>query len=279
MSENTPVFILVGDSRLCGFEKFDYGKFKFHHVIKRGAVLKDLVSETLSILRDYQGSDRSIIVKIACGINEFTKFEYHKEGKNLRFRSDVSSQTVFDSLKSFKRKIKTEVPTSVVGIITVPTLSFLTYRNFRENKEKDKRANKHQTESRSGKRTHKSSRPDKSRASDKDLQDDQEKLDKELVLLNASIKLENSRKQTGLLKGCYTVSWHNSISRVSIRKRRSGSRKVVRNNFSELYDGLHPKQSLKKRWHNQLLKCATSELELIRQYKLKTTKVTFVCKS
>jgi hypothetical protein len=65
------------------------------------------------------------------------------------------------------------------------------------------------------------------------------------LLLNTSLKLENSRKQTGLLKGCHTISWHNSISRESIRKRRSGSRKVVRTNFSEPYDGLHPTGSLK----------------------------------
>jgi hypothetical protein len=46
--------------------------------------------------------------------------------------------------------------------------------------------------------------------SDEDLQNDQRKLDVELIGLNADIKLENSRKQSGLLKGCFTISWHNS---------------------------------------------------------------------
>ena len=258
MSGNKPVLLLAGDSRLCGFDSFNYEHFCFRYVIKRGAVIEDLVNETLSILREYKRTDRSIIVKIACGINEFTKFEHHKEGKDLRLKSDVSSRTVFNRLKSLKEKIKTELPTAVVGFITVPTLSFINYRDFlRLNPRSYKRSGR---ETRS--------------ASDKELQADQAKLDKELTLLNADIKLENSRKQSGLLKGCYTISWHNSISKVSIRKRRSGSRKVVRNNFADLHDGLHPKNSLKRRWHKQLVKCATSELDLIRQYNLKTTKVT-----
>ncbi|CAC5393515.1 unnamed protein product [Mytilus coruscus] len=219
-------------------------------------VIEDLVNETLSILREYKGTDRSIIVKIACGINEFTKFEHHKEGKDLRLKSDVSSRTVFNRLKSLKEKIKTELPTAVVGFITIHTLSFINYRDFlRLNPMSYKR---------SGRRS----------ASDKELQADQAKLDKELTLLYADKKLENSRKQSGLLKGCYTISWHNSISKVSIRKRKSGSRKVIRNNFADLHDGLHPKNSLKRRWHKQLVKCATSELDLIRQNNLKTTKVT-----
>jgi len=110
-------------------------------------------------------------------------------------------------------------------------------------------------------------------STDEQLEIDQNKLDKELILLNTDIKLENSRKQSGLLKGCYTVSWQNTVSKQSIRKRRSGSRKVIRNKFANLYDGLHATHSLKKRWHRQLSKRVDTEVELIRKYNLKYTKI------
>jgi hypothetical protein len=69
---------------------------------------------------------------------------------------------------------------------------------------------------------HRDSKSDKEQRSllptDEQLEIDQNKLDKELIWLNTDIKLENSRKQSGLLKGCYTVSWHNTVSKQSIRK-------------------------------------------------------------
>jgi hypothetical protein len=37
----------------------------------------------------------------------------------------VTSRQVFDKLKSLKRKIKTILPTAVVGFVRIPTLSFV----------------------------------------------------------------------------------------------------------------------------------------------------------
>jgi hypothetical protein len=85
---------------------------------------------------------------------------------------------VFDKLKSLKRKIKTILPTAVVGFVRIPTLSFVKYRDSKSDKEQ------------------RSLLP-----TDEQLEIDQNKLDKELILLNTDIKLENSRKQSGLLKG------------------------------------------------------------------------------
>jgi len=76
-----PVLILVGDSRVFGFEKFDYRNFRFLYVIQRGAVIDNLVNDTLSIVSEYKDQDRPVIVKIACGINEFTVFKQRKEQK------------------------------------------------------------------------------------------------------------------------------------------------------------------------------------------------------
>ena len=111
------------------------------------------------------------------------------------------------SLKVLRIQIKSIRPQTVVGLITVPTLSFRNYQDFRITEKYHKSKGKSRTNI---------------RFSDEDLQNDQGKLDVELIGLNADIKLENSRKQSGLLKGCFTISWHNSISRESRRKRRSG---------------------------------------------------------
>jgi hypothetical protein len=187
--------ILVGDSRVYEFEKFDYRNFRFRYVIQRRAVVDNLVNNTLSIVGEYKDQNRSVIVKIACGINEFTVFRQRKEQKarlkerkegkrsretrvhrDLRFNDNVTSRQVFD--KSLKRKIKTILPTAVVGFVRIPTLSFVKYRDSKSDKEQ------------------RSLLP-----TDEQLEIDQNKLDKELILLNTDIKLENSRKQSGLLKG------------------------------------------------------------------------------
>jgi hypothetical protein len=199
MSEKThkSVLILVGDSRVYGFEKFDYRNFRFRYVIQRGAVVDNLVNDTLSIVSEYKDHDRPVIVKISCGINVFTvlkqrkeqkeRLKERKEGKrsrktrahgDLRFNNNVTSRQVFDKLKSLKRKIKTILPTAVVGFVRIPTLSFVKYRDSKSDKEQRSLL-----------------------LTDEQLEIDQNKLDKELIWLNTDIKLENSRKQSVLLKG------------------------------------------------------------------------------
>lgn len=269
MSARKPVLILVGDSRLTGFETFAYKDFRFRYVIERGAVVKDLEEKTIAIVREYRGKDRSVIVKIACGINEFTQFEQHENGKILRINNSVSNSNVFDKLKSFKEKIKSELPEAVVGFVTVPTLSFRKYCEHRAKKSRDdSQRKKYKSGRQSGRHS------ETKTVSSEDLQVDQEKLDKELASLNTRLKFENSRRQSGVQKGCYTVSWHNTVSKASIRKNRSGSRTVIRNSFTELYDGLHPTSTLKRKWHKQLIKCCTDEVKLIREHNLKSTKIT-----
>lgn len=73
MTVKKPVLILVRDSRICGFDSFEYPDVKFESIIKRGAVIDDLREETLELTGKYKNVDRTIILKIACGINEFTK--------------------------------------------------------------------------------------------------------------------------------------------------------------------------------------------------------------
>ena len=265
MSEKKPVLILAGDSRINGFDKFNYEGFRTRFIIKRGALVEDLIDDTLEKVRDYKDENRDVIVKIAVGINEFTEFVKTDQGRFIKYKGTLC-KSVIRKVRSFKEKIKSIRPSTVVGLVTVPSLSFRANRDFRIKEN-----------SPVGKAKSKNSKPSgqiPTIISNEELERDQRKLDSELLGLNADIKLENSRKQSGLLKGCFTVSWHNSISKWSIRKRRSGSRKVIRNSFKELYDGLHAKHTLKRKWHAQLLKTANSELKLIKDYNLKTTKVT-----
>jgi hypothetical protein len=149
----------------------------FRYVIQRGAVVDNLVNDTLSIVSEYKDQDRPGIVKISYGINEFTVFKQRKEQKerlkerkerkrsgetrahrDLIFNDNVTSRQVFDKWKSLKRKIKTILPTAVVEFVTIPTLSFVKYR--------DKKSDKEQ----------RSLLP-----TDEQLEIDQNKLDKELI--------------------------------------------------------------------------------------------------
>ena len=75
---------------------------------------------------------------------------------------------MIDKLISLKRKIKTILPTGVVGFVTIPTLSFAKYRDSKSDKEQRSLV-----------------------PTDEQLEIDQNKLDKELILLNTDIKLEN----------------------------------------------------------------------------------------
>jgi hypothetical protein len=60
-------------------------------------------------------------LKIACGINEFTKFKEGENYRDLRYRSRVSNMELLDKLKSLKQDIKTIRPGTIVGFVTVPT--------------------------------------------------------------------------------------------------------------------------------------------------------------
>jgi hypothetical protein len=109
MPEKKPVLILVGDFRICGFDTFKYENFRTWFVIERGALIKDVVEKTLDIVREYCVQNRDVIVKIAFGVTEYTKFESINGKRFLRFHS-VKSRSVIGKLKSFKDKIKSIRP-------------------------------------------------------------------------------------------------------------------------------------------------------------------------
>lgn len=238
MSDFDPVSIFVSDSRGWGFDKYKQpGDLKFEYVLRRGALVNDLVDETLKLLRRY--GDRVLVVKIALGINEFTCFVSHRNGTELRF-SSINEKTVFDKLIEFKHKIKSVNKSCLVGFITIPPISFEKNRQYRLDIGKLK----------------------ESTFSDLQIVEFQDKLNEQVSLLNTRIRLENSTQQSGHRKGCRTISWHNDIVRLSkVRNRRGVLRNRIRNDFSKLYDGIHATSYLKQKWFKELCKCVEAELK------------------
>ncbi|MES9885082.1 MAG: hypothetical protein ABW185_29925 [Sedimenticola sp.] len=233
--------LFVGDSRAHGFDRYDCPqKVTVHFVIKRGARVDDLVAPTLTKLQSLYSYD-IVIVKIACGINNFTQFVKRNNVKDL-VESAATERSVFNELVEFKKAIKHCCPKALVGFVTIPTLSFVKYRDTRVGKEH-------------------------SQYSDRELSIFQSEVDGKLKSLNIRIKLENSTRQSGFETGCRTVSWHNSITRQSRRKRRDGtSRTVTRTCFNQLYDGLHAVRPLKRKWFDEVCKAALAERRYLKRY-------------
>lgn len=231
--------IIVGDSRLAGFQRYSSPTdLQLKFVIRRGARVADLVEPTLEAVRAVRGAN-ILIVKIACGINNFTEFVTHPNGRELTY-AGVTGDHVYSELKELKREIKEIKPKALVGFVTVPTLSFA--KNI---------------ESRII-----SNRLRESKYSTTEVAGLQTALDEQISILNIRLKFENSVHQAGHRKGCRTISWHRYITKLSKRKRSrtaKHSRTVVRNNFTKLYDGLHAVSELKQRWFHDLLHCITIE--------------------
>ena len=254
MSDCSFKSIVIGDSRLCGFDRKNTGEIDIDFVIIRGAHVNDVLVPALDKIRSLQTFEGGIlIIKIALGINHFTEFVRHGQGVELKYSGATGCQ-VFNELRSFKQRIKSVRPDALVGFVTVPTISFVANKNYRLEAGKLK----------------------SSIYSDEQLQCFQITLDQEITLLNFKLKEENSFKQDGHNRGCMTVSWHKYVTRSSKRKRNKQSTKsqtVVRNNFSGLYDGIHAISTLKQKWFYDLCACIRKEQSYTLYEKSKTVHV------
>ena len=163
----------------------------------------------------------------------------HEGGKELGL-SGKDSLSIFNELKHFKTQIKEVCPQALVGFVTIPTLSFEKNIQCRQNE---------------GKLT-------VSKYSSTEICRLQCQLDQELSDINSRIKFENSLRQVGHEKGCMTISLHSTISRTSKKRNRRGKlRTVVRNNFDDLYDGLHAVSHLKQKWFYSICCCVQKEIK------------------
>jgi hypothetical protein len=214
----TPFVYLIADSRANNFDaKKLYAQpedFKVKFCIKRGATVASLCSEFLSKLDTAKLCARfPIIIKIGCGINDFTEFITNKHGEKELKYSGKTRKEIFEDLLEFKQAIKNKCPSALVGFITEAPLSSKIYHDYC----KSSGALKFPTQI------------------EETLNPFQTKIDTELDALNSLLKFENCNKQKGHTKGCMTVSWHNSVCRHSKRKNKSGKfRVVVKNDFRQL---------------------------------------------
>ena len=235
--KRTAVCYIVADSRANNFDNSSLFKqpeeLTIKYCIVRGAKIVDLSNKFLRIIDGENFEDKfPVVIKIACGINDLTQFKRNKEGENELHYSGKEATEVIQELVKFKTDIKQIIPNALVGFVTIPPLSFKLYHEHC----KQKQGLKH---------------PE---LTDEILETYQTRLDSELDKINNLIKVENCLKQSGHSKGCMTVSWHNTVCRQSKRKRNSGRYKVVtKNNFKELYDGLHANSDLKHKWFNQII--------------------------
>ena len=84
-----------------------------------------------------------------------------------------------------------------------------------------------------------------------ELRCNQTQLDSLLDQVNVRIRAFNNKLQLGI--SARTLSWHTSVRKPSKRRTRSGAYNTsLRNDFSQLYDGLHAKSTLKRKWYNEL---------------------------
>ena len=231
--------LLIGDSRSYGFSRYKQPKkLNTDYVVVRGAKVEDLVAPSLEKVKNTR-SDLPIFVKIACGINNLTKFKVHDGGKELK-PSECPSSELIGKLASFKKKIKEIRPDSLVGFVTIPTLSIEKYN------------------------THLRNRgllwdPELSKSG---LEAAQKTVDSALDDVNAWIKRENCEKQANHNRGCRTVSWHNTITKRSKVKRKSGQYKIVfKKDYKLLYDGLHAVSYVKQKWFREVIKAVKCEVE------------------
>ena len=166
-------------------------------------------------------------VKLAAGINDLTVFteSTHSRAKVLQ-KSDLSLDGLFAKYTNFKQQVLGCRATAIVSFVTIPPASFAKFQASKS-----------------------LSVPILSEA---DLTYNQKQLDFLLEQANARIRALNSELQLGV--SSRTLSWHTSIRKSSKRKNRSGHYTTLRNDFSHLYDGLHAKSDLKKKWYSELLR-------------------------
>jgi hypothetical protein len=184
--------------------------FLVKYCIVRGAKVKKLQEEFLEQIKTENFNQYfPIIVKIAVGLNNFTILTENKLGTKELFYSGVKADDVFLELLEFKQVVKENIPRALIGFITVPPVSLRKFREYSASNEPD---NKYEQ-------------------SDIQLANDQNIIESEIEILNSKLSFENCKKQDGHLKGCRTISWHNSVWRLSKVKEGKGTSILIKQTF------------------------------------------------
>ena len=114
---------MVGDSRIRDFngkpEPYSH-LYPTTYIGRSGAGIQSIETETIEYIGRISRQD-IIIIYICAGICEITFKEYYAGGTELSLHS---RQNVVENIINFKAKIRRYHPRSIVGISTIPIISF-----------------------------------------------------------------------------------------------------------------------------------------------------------
>ena len=236
-------FLFVADSRGHRFVNYPKPEDKaiplasLDFVVIRGAKIYNLVGPTIRKLNSYSSTDR-VVVRLAAGINDLTAFQYDATHEYRVLKpSNHSAESLFRELDNFKRAIQTARPSAIVSFTTIPPMSFYKFQ--------------------------KSKKLPVSLLSEDDIQSFQRSHDTVIDEVNNRIIEHNSIRQSGLV--LRTLSWHNSVRKVEKRTHRNKTKRVKRNHFAHLYDGLHGDSKLKQRWFSELYSSFVRDYTALQQ--------------
>lgn len=230
--------ILCADSRANNFENYTQPDFHIDYVIRRGATISSLHKFTENFLSSHTTVEERLSVKVCVGINDLLRKIQHDNGRELTIEN-VSVDVICARLKQFKTSIKEKRPNTLFGFITIPHFSFERYIDF----------------SISQRKLH------HSKFSDAEVSNLQETINSSVNAINNFIISENVSDISELGRPL-TVQWHKEIlHRHSQRTGRNKTRRIVDSyHFGRLYDGLHAKSHIKRKWFRSL--CLVFEREL-----------------
>ncbi|CAG2220644.1 unnamed protein product [Mytilus edulis] len=128
-----PLAFIVTDSRGNNFDSnriFEQPPdFKIEYCIVRGATVNELKDVFLQRLNSVDTNRcLPIIVKVAVGINDFTKFIKNKNRERELVYSGAKGLEIYEKILEFKAAVKEKLPNALVGFITVPPISFKKYK-------------------------------------------------------------------------------------------------------------------------------------------------------
>ena len=129
--------MILGDSRLARLtehqEQYIRAGYQTHIIFKRGAKLEDLECLFDDISEAIGGRHSPVIVVIAAGINNLTRFV--DESREL-VPSGVSAEELLLSFLNLREAIKRHFSWSFVIVATLPPIDFYKYNSYREEKGK-----------------------------------------------------------------------------------------------------------------------------------------------
>jgi hypothetical protein len=195
-------------------------------VVISGAKIDRLLHDTVVRLRTLPPQD-NFLVRLAAGINERTKKEYHRNGCEVVLNP---SQDLWNSITHFKEKIRDEFPNTLVSLCTIPPIHFQAATQFYLQKRWLR----------------------ESRLTDENRKEEQEELRKTLTHINHLITEENKKEQDIKDAGMVTPSqlyMHQDIERTFTKKKKDGSRKTTKHiRLDTLVDGIHPTKHVSDNW-------------------------------